>query len=226
MEKAFLSATAMSCGLRSSMEDRTCRADDMKLVLEKLQTLETEYHEQMAVKKKSLSKSETETIDPRRARQNSISSLHVEQSFFSADFDWENESGPSCDEPAIDLSHLDMGMIAVFDGFGGSYVSSWLSKNFPFGLAKYINKGHPTEKALEYTFKHSELLISKMRESKRMGSTGLVVVGSANKSLGKDSYRFTIANLGECSAMAIGIDGSLTEVTEPHTPVNEKERYI
>ena len=162
-------------------------------------------------------------MDPRKARQNSISALKVEQSFFTADLDWASDSGFS-DEPENNTPDMKLGLVGVFDGFGGSYVSSWLSKNLPFGFAKYINKGYQPERALEYTYKHSELLISKMRESKYMGSTGLVVVGCAHKSLGKQTYKFIVANLGECCAMSIGIDGSLTEVTEPHTPFNEKER--
>ena len=35
IQKAFLAATAVSTGLRSSMEDRACGVDDMKPVLAK-----------------------------------------------------------------------------------------------------------------------------------------------------------------------------------------------
>ena len=118
-----------------------------------------------------------------------------------------------------------LALVGVFDGFGGSTVSSWLSKNMPFGIAKYIAQGKSPERALQHAFVHAEDILKNEKESKKVGSTALIVIGASHAGCEEESdCRFIVANAGECLAVSIGFDGTLAIINEPHTPLNESER--
>ena len=51
-------------------------------------------------------------------------------------------------------------LAGVVDGFGGSNIASWVSKNLPSGIARYSKEGLDIKQALMYSIKHAELIIA------------------------------------------------------------------
>ena len=115
-------------------------------------------------------------------------------------------------------------MIGVFDGFGDRYVASWLSKNLEYGMAKYLNMGYSHVDSVKCMIKHADIIISRMKKSKYYGSTATCIIGigmQRNKSWIK---KYVVAHLGESMAYTLRMNGTLTAITEPHTPLHEEER--
>lgn len=104
-------------------------------------------------------------------------------------------------------------MMAIWDGHGGSHVSSLAKIYFKKILANELQSNNNIENALSNSFKRFQNILPE-ELAEQTGSTALIIL--------KDNNTLYIANLGDCRAI-INSNNRAIQITTDHKPNNEIE---
>lgn len=221
-QSPFFTSKGLSLGLRRDQDDRALNIDDISSSLTR--AYEIKQWAQSEIDKK-LPESFFSSGSISEADIMKEFNLHKRVSIMMPPSRHERAQARLSGCPPIGLSPVEKtALVGVFDGFGGAYVASWLSKNLEYGVAKYLSLGYSHgEELLRCVYRHADRIISSLKEAKYFGSTCTLVMGFASEETVR-KHKFVVAHLGECLAMSVCRDGSVHAVTKPHTPLHEGER--
>ena len=115
-------------------------------------------------------------------------------------------------------------IIGIFDGHGGGLVSKYLKAQLPSYLYNNTEKLHSSKNTdfIKKLFnKMQERIINEIPQSKRMGSTALILQLENGKS---DTYNIQVINIGDCRAVLCNEYLIAVNLTKDHKPMQWEEK--
>ncbi|ETN77695.1 protein phosphatase 2C [Necator americanus] len=117
-----------------------------------------------------------------------------------------------------DAARSDVGLMAVFDGHGGSECSAYSCAHLPAEFVRALN-AHPSslESSLQEAFERLDARLSARCENERWRS------GTTAVAVAVDSKQIVVGWIGDSAAYVLSESNKLQKITRAHVPTNEDE---